>query len=62
MKRSASSAIMAPYPIDFAAGDSATLTEAFELDGALVAKSKHLDVLNSVVQDDLSGNEPDKKD
>lgn len=50
------------HPIDFAAGDSAILTEALELDGALVAKTKHLDVLNGVVQDDLSGNEPDKKD
>ena len=40
-------------PIDFATG---------ELDGTLVAKSIHLDVLNNVVQDDLSGNEPDKED
>ena len=50
------------HPIDFATGDSATLTEAFELDGTLVAKSMHLDVLNNVVQDDLSGNEPDEED
>ncbi|KAK3175140.1 hypothetical protein OEA41_002386 [Lepraria neglecta] len=50
------------HPIDFATGDSATLTEAFELDGTLVAKSTHLDVLNNVAQDDLSGNEPDEED
>ena len=49
-------------PIDFATGDSATLTGAFKLDGNLVAKSIHLDVLNNVVQDDLSGNEPDEED